>query len=393
MGVSQRAVDTRSRSREGRVGGAYRISPTDEIRTGLNQNPQAVQIVTVTVTDQGDDDDVIITIEGVDVEYNTGTGKSLATFGAELADAINANATAYGVCSASFDTATLTLTGHWPGRTFTVSIANDPDSVLSAVTTTQSAAEAEAVPFGRCVITQDFDTTEDCELVALSKSSLLTAQVITVAFGAFVSGQVNHLAVYEVRGGERQQIAAVSEAAATDRDTTIDALVALLTTALSGTKVSVAADNATATAIVFAATVAGYEFDVDVLAGHEGATLQSLTRTYTTGPDERTSIHKALRGVSIHSDADPSPTIGSGDGEYAGNAGVAYCKKGERWVESAQTISSDAPCFVELGVTADNGQLFTTTSATRVQLEHKAIHFIRDGRVAGDSLAAVRINL
>jgi hypothetical protein len=393
MGVSQRAIDGRSRSREGRVGAAYRTSTMDEFRTGINRNPQAVQITTVTLTDQGDDDDVIITIEGVNVSINTGTGLTLAQIGAALVVAINGNPTAYGVCSASFDTATLTLTGHWPGRTFTVSIASDPDSVLSAVTTSQSAAEAEAIPFGRCLITQGFDSSEDCEIVALAKSSLLTAQVITLAFGTFVDAQVNTITVYEVRGGEREEIASVSEVAATSRDVTVDALVALLATALSGTKVSAAADAGTATAIVFTATAAGYQFDVGYHAGHEGLTLQSLTRTYTTGPDETTSIHLAMRGVSVHGEECESPTIGSGDGEWRANAGVVYAKKAQRWVESAEAIGNDAPCYVELGVAADNGQLFAATSATRVKLAHRALHFIRDGRVTNDGIAAVDINL
>src|SRR5688572_3692025 len=88
--ISQKATDVRNRMRQGKPGAWAERSSTDEYFTGLNQNPQAKQVTTVTLTDQGDDDDVVITINGIDVTYNTGTGKSLATIGAEFAAAINA---------------------------------------------------------------------------------------------------------------------------------------------------------------------------------------------------------------------------------------------------------------------------------------------------------------
>jgi len=389
--ITVQANDVRARSRQGKPGQWVERGMTEEYFTGLNQSPQAVQVTTVTVTDQGDDDDVIITINGVDVTINTGTGLALAAIGAALAEAINAEPLVRGQVRATFDTATLTLTGLTPGLAFTVSIASDPDSVLSSVTTTTAAGSAAVIPFGRCVIRTGTNTGESEPLVALAASALLTAQVITTPI-AFVDAAVITIRVYEIRGAEKILLAEVSEASATSQDVTVDALVALLNAALPAASVLAAADNASATAIVYTAEVAGLEFDVETFAGHEGATLPAVSKAYTTGPSASTSIHRALAGISLYSHVDPAP-VGSDVGEYAGNAGVLVASKGKVWVESDEAVSAGGTCYIELGVTADNGQLFAADSATRLALARDRVRWERDGVATADSIAAVRIAL
>ncbi len=386
------STDVRDRTRQGIVGGWCYHGVGDEWFTGWNSTPQAVKIVTVTVTDQGDDDDVIITVNGKDVTYNTGTGKSLATIGAELAAAINAEPLAGAVAVASFDTATLTLTGRYPGLDWSVSIASDPDSVLSAVTTTQSAAEAEAVPFGRAVIYTGRNTGESEMLVGLAKSSLFTAQVQTLSI-AYISGAKITVSVYEVRGGQRIHLRSVTETSASSQDATIDALIANLNAELPANTVNVTADNASATAAIFTAEIPGFEFDVEYSIGDEGASIPAVTKSLTTGPNRSTSIHRALVGISCQSPMDPSPTIGGTEGSYAGNAGVIIANKGWLWVESAQAPVFGDDIYVELGVSADNGQLFTTSSATRVALSRSALKWEMDGVTSADGIAAVRISV
>lgn len=396
MTFSQGFSDARTRARQGIVGDWVYADGARREGDGLNAYPQAAQVTTVTVTDQGDNDDVTITINGVNVVINTGTGGDAASIGALLAAAINAEPLVRGQVKASFATATLTLTGLTPGLAFTVSIAGDASTVLSAVTAVTAAASASVIPFGRALVFNGYNAGGDSigeteRLLTLPLAAFFSAQVATLAFGAFVTAQVNTIYVYEVRGNERILIASVSEAAATDRDTTIDALVALLNTALPANTVLAAADAGTATAIVFTAKVPGYEFAIEALAGHEGATLQSLTLTDTTGPSKATSLVRAWLGSSLYSPCDIVPNFTDTDGSYPANATVNYAVRGVVWVASAESPAMGDTVYVETVAGATCGRFYAAASSTRVALPRRIARWERDGLVSSDSIAALRL--
>lgn len=392
MTVSQTMNDTRARARMGLVGDWCMLSHLNRAGFGINQDPQAAQVSTVTVADQGDGVTIVLTINSVDVTISTGTGLALAAIGALLAAAVNAEPLVRGQVAATFDTATLTLTGLTPGEAFTVSIASDPSSSLSAVTEVTAADDANAIPFGRAIVSQGFRSTEGERLVALADVSQFVPQVVTASI-AYVASAVIRVKVMEVRGDERILLAEVSEASATDRDATIDALVALLNTALPATSVLVAADNATGTALVFTAEKDGLEFAVEVFAGHEGASLPAVTITETTGPSVATSLNRAFCGVSIYSTDDAAPTVGATAAEYAANAGVRYAQSGPVWVSNAEAVTEGGVVYVELAAGASAGKLYAATGSTRVALSRQLARWDRAGLVAADSLAAVRLAL
>jgi hypothetical protein len=389
--ISQGFGDVRSRARQGVVGDWVYSDPTRRSGFGLNQSGQAAQVTTVTLTDQGDDDDVIITINGIDVSINSGTGQTLAQVGADLAEAINAEPLVRGQVSASFVTATLTLTGLTPGLAFTVSIASDPDSWLSSVTTTTSAAEADAVPFGRVVINDGVNSGETERLVALADTGEFTAQVITATPSGYVADAEIRVAVYEVRGSERILLADVSETSATDLDTTLDAIVVSLNAQLPANSVLAASTPATATALTFTAEIAGLEIDIDVGADDDGASVPTWAVAYTTGPSVATSLHRAFEGVSLYSASDEAAAVEGEEGEYAANAGVHYAKRGVVWVESDETVTAGGTVYVELTAGATAGRLYAAASSTRVALSKAVARWERDGLTATDSLAAVRL--
>ena len=389
-GISQGFGDVRARLHQGIPGDWVYADPDRRWSSGINSSPQAVQVTTVTVTDQGDDDDVIITINGIDVSINTGTGGTAATIGADLAEAINAEPLVRGQVRASFDTATLTLTGLTAGLEFTVSIASDPDSVLSSVTTTTAADTADAIPFGRVVVSQGSNTSESEKLVALADTTKFTAQVQTLSI-AYVDTAVINISVWEIRGSERIRLAEVSEASAASQDATIDALVVLLNAALPAASVLAAANDASATAIVFTAEIPGLEFEVTWLAGHEGASLPAITIANTTGPSRSTSLHRAFAGISLYSPADECGTVGGETGQYAGNAGVKFGQRGCLWITNAETPAEADTVYVELAAGSTAGRLYAASSATRVALSKAVAVWERDGLVTADSLAAVRL--
>lgn len=386
-GVGQTWDNTRSRARQGVVGDWVYNDPTRRWGSGLNSSPQAAQVTTVTMTDQGDDDDVIITINGVNVSYATGTGKSLATMGAEFAAAINAEPLVRGQVRATFDTATLTLTGLTPGLVFTVSIASDPDSVLSAVTAVTAADTADPVHFGRAVIRTGTNTSESETLVAEPYAALFTAQVITVT-PTYVSTAVIEASVYEIRDGERIFVKAAIFASATDLATTTAGIRAALNTALPANTLLV---TDSATTVIFTAEVPGTEWDVEFHHQSTGASSPTFATAYTTGPSDATSIHRAWRGIALYSPADEAATVAGDEGQYAANAGVKYASRGVVWVTSAQTPGVDDTVYVETVAGATQGRFYTDSSATRIAMGRRKVRWERDGLVSGDSLAAIRL--
>lgn len=372
------------------LGGLVERSSNDELRSAINADPQQVQITTVTVTDQGDNDDVILTINDIDVEINTGTGGDAASIGADLAEAVNAEPLVRGQVSASFDTTTLTLTGLWPGQSFSVSIASDPGSVLSSVTTTQAVDAADPIPFGRGVVRTGYAGTD--ELVGLARTAKFTPQVKTITV-AYIASAVLLGEVFLVRGEERVRIGKAQVTSASNADTTIDALVAALNSDLPANTVAVTADAASATALVFTAEIAGLEFDAQVTDLGGGASSPAITPADTTGPSPATSIHRALRGVTVRDQASPAATLGGNECQYAANSVLGYCRKGVVAVESSQTVAPGDPVYIELGVTADNGKFFNSSGSSRVQLARQAAVWELDANAATGDLAALRLNL
>lgn len=395
--ISQGMGDVRSRTRQGIVGDWVYSDPTKRSGGGLNAYPQAKQITTVTVANIGDDLDVIITINGVDVTYDTGTGEDATAIAAGLAEAINAEPLVRAVVEATSSGGTLTLTGLNDGLAFTVSIASDPNAALSSVTTTQAAATASAIPFGRAVIFNNYNPGnrgnalgETERLVMAPLAGAFTAQVITATI-PFVSGAVITVRVYEVRGEERILLASVNDASATSADATIDALVVLLNAALPANSVLAAADNATATAIVFTAEVPGREIDVEVVSGSEGASVPAVTVAYTTGPNYATSLIRAWEGVSLYNRAREAATLTSTEGQYGPNDSVHYAIRGVVWVQSDEAVSRGGTVYVETVAGATCGRFYAATSATRVALPRRIARWERDGLVSTDSLAALRL--
>jgi|GEM_PF-3904920 len=393
MSIAQGWADARSRARQGIVGDAVYSDGTRREGNGINSVPQAAKTVTVTVTDQGDDDAVILTLDGVPVLYNTGTGQTLAQIGAGIAAAVNANPLSAANWTATFLTATLTLTSRQPGVDGTVSIAADPASVLSAVTTTVAAAAAAEVQFGRAIITTGYNPGgrgslgETERLVGVASTARFTAQVQTLA-PTFVTAAILTATVIEIRGGERHQIASVSETSVTTLAVTLAALLASLNAALPANTVNVTGGVAD---LVFTAEIAGLEFTVDMGASDTGATIPAIVKTDTTGPSAATSLHRAWCGISKYSPIDGAITLTGNAGVYAPNRGVVYILRGVVWVASEEAPVQNGTVHVELAPGVNAGRFFATGSSTRVALSRAIARWERDGLVASDSLAAVRL--
>jgi hypothetical protein len=390
--IGQTAVDAgRIRSLIGLPGDWGAHGDFDKIITLWNASPQAKKVVTTTITDPGDSLTMTITIENVVMAVGTGVGLDATGIAAAMALAINQEPRIRANVIASSAGAVLTLTAVNEGYDFQVSEA---DANLSTPTVVTAAAGAAAVPCGRAMISRDRNGTWTSErLGALAASALLTAQVQTFSFGAMVASEVLIANVYAVRGTEREFIASARVVEATSLDATLDALATALGTALTGLPVTVASAPATATTLVFTASVAGFEFDVDVISSGGGAGPHTITKANTTGPNPATSIHRALAGVSLRPQDEMATSTLATDVEWPGGRGVRAGIQGEVIVACAEAVIEGSPVFVELGVPADNGKFFLAGSATRVQLPRALAFWTRRGYPAGDGVGAVRINI
>ncbi len=374
---SQGFGDVRATARQGQVGDWAKVSHLNAFQTGINSVPQAAQVTTSTVTDPGDNVDITITINGVDVTYNTGTGGDADSIGAGLATAINAEPLVRGAVTATFDAGTdvLTLTGNLPGDTFTVTEAS---GALSAPSTT-AAVVAEDIPFARVVVRTGQSPTGPEDLVGLAKLPRFTAQVATIAgYAAAAPDSGTRIIVTEVRGSERILLADVGVGGL---NLTTD--VATLQTALGARPVTVTESGAD---MVFTADVAGLEFEVEVAA------TAPVDVVATTGPSEATSLHRALIGISMYSPNDEAATIGGEEGRYVANRGVRVAVRGEVWVDSTQSPDPSDAVYVELADGSDSGKLFNTTSATRLALGRNIAQWRRVATPSTDAAAAVHLD-
>jgi hypothetical protein len=390
MSILQTAMDAgRLRSPVGLPGDWAAHSDHDKWVTLWNQAPMAKKIVTTTITDPGDNIAMTLTVEGYAVTVNTGVGLDATGIAAAIALAINLDPRIRGNVAASSAAAVLTLTSVNEGYDFSIAEA---DANLSTPVVVQAAATAAAVPCGRCMISQGRLPNWPERLGALAASTLLVAQVLTITVG-YQASEVLVANVYEVRGAERELIASARVVSATSQDATLDALATALTTELTGLPVTVASAPASATGLVFTSSLPGYEFDVDIVPSGGAATRPTVAKVNTTGPNAQTSIHRALAGVSQRPQDEMATSVGALDVEWPANRGVRASIVGEVFVENAEAVTEGAPCFIELGVPADNGQLFLVKTATRVQLARNMIVWQRRGYPSGDNVAAVRLNI
>lgn len=380
-GFAQGFAAVRARARQGQVGDFAKVSHLNAFLTGINSVPQSQQVSTSVMSDPGDDLTRGLTINGVSVTFSTGSGNDVDAIGAIAAAAFNADPLVRGSVTATYDagTNTLTLTGNLPGDTFTVTINSDSGDTFAAISTT-AANPAEQVPFGRAVIITGQSPGEVEDLVGVAKTPRFSAQVATIAgYVAAVPDTGTRIAIYEIRGSERFELANVAVGG-----TVLATDVTTLNTALPDNTVLVAADGADMT---FTAEIIGSEFEVVVLG------TSPVTVTATTGPNDSTSLHRALAGISLYSPNDEAATIGGNEGRYVPNRGIRYGVRGEIWVQNeGAVIPTSDPVYVELADGVNSGRFFNTSSATRVRLSRQVAQWRRTARRLTDATTVVHID-
>ena len=370
------ARDVPSRALQALIGQWAYNDPLNAARSVFNSDPQAVQVDTITVDTGTNSHEYTFEIEGVEVSYTADGSTSTTEVATGLAAAWNdsADAGAYGYASSV--SAVVTITGWTPDLDYTI----DQVDALCTLASVTVAAAADAVPHGRLMIARSRDTTDPHSVLAcLAKSSKLTAQVDTLTV-TYASGEVYYVGI--TIEGVRYS---VGVAADTDTATTQAAIVTAINAMMPANTVLAAGSSPSVT---LTAEVAGKAFVVDL--GLKSGTTARLSIAHTTS-GVLTDVNRAAVGIAMWSPSNESTTIGDSTPSWPANQGVMVATKGVIWVESAQSISDGDPVYVELGVTADNGKLFNTTTATRVLLTGaKWVVDERSGQNA--DIAAVRLS-
>ena len=377
MSISQTWDNARRRARQG-IPGMCLSYTLKRLITLFNEDPQAVQIKTLSVDTATDGATYTVTVNGVAIAIvaGSGTDTEIAT---QIANAINADPLAGAVCIATTDSADVVITGRNPGQAFTVT---ESDAKLS-LADTQSAAEADAVAFGVAMKHTGTNGTEPELKGALLKG--FTAQVVTVDY-TYNGTSVLGVRVYEVRGTERILLADAQHTLATDKDTSTDALAAELNAALPAASVIAANAGASGYELTLTAEVAGLEIDVEVYSDLHATVAPSVA--YTTGPSMTTSACRAFAGVSQYDSAAEAATVAANVGQYAANAGVKTVQEADVWVTCDESPAQGGTVYVDVST----GLFYAAASSARVALPKASAFWVRDGRDAGDSLALLHVN-
>lgn len=377
--ISQQADQVRQVPRQAKVGDLVFSDHLDKIVTLINVDPQAKQVDTLTVTGATDDKKYTVTIDGRDVSFTSGTGATTTTIATGLRIAIESDPIVRGRVTAESAVAIVTITANLAGQSFTIT---EDDGQLTTASVTTSAT-ADAIPFGRFLVSDGFITDEVNKQGKLPKSTGFTAQVDTLV-AAFVALATYYVSV-TIDGVEFKATALADTNSA-------DTMSALATTLNDNLPANTVVATSPGDDLVLTAEVAGAIFTTGFGAGDEGATTPAMSLTSNKGI--ATSLERAAAGFSLFASDEEVTTVGGQAIEYPPNAGVRSLERGNIWLDNSQAPSLGDPVFIETAVGDDTGKAFNTASATRVLLSNALATWQRPERSdSTENIAALRIAL
>lgn len=357
----QRADDARARQPIGFIGDFTRNLDYKSISV-MNSNPQAAQVTTISVPAAPDNSTTYkVVIDGASCEFTTDASATQAELGAGLEAAINDKAAAYRLCAASYAGGTITLTGVWPGVSWTTTVnASETTQDLGTPTNTTTAASADTVSFGRAMVLSGYVTDEGTPKGYVPVSTDFTAQVVTFTYGSVGAGDEVFLEI-EFQGKRFAE----SVTYATSQTLTLAALVTAMDVILDaafGAALSIALAS-DATTITLTSDVAGSEFrGVSSVSG-----AGTVAKANTTGPSTDTSLLRAMAGVSVRRLDVENATIDGDDPVYAANQGVEVAVRGHGIVQrdTTETWAYGDEVYVDLN-TSTKGRFYNAAAAGRV---------------------------
>ena len=379
LSVSQRATDVRSRRPQSKIGQLALSAMNDVIKTVINENPQADQVSTFTITGATNSKVYTVTVNDVEISYTADGTATIAEITDGLAAAINVEPRVYGQVSAESDGVDdITLTGSYPGLAFTIS---DSDAQIDNASIT-AAGTADSVPFGRGVICTSYQTDEANQLGILVASTVLADQVDTLTI-VYAAAEVYYLSI--LVDGATYDFGVV---ASVDTAGTCTAIAAAINAQMPAS--TVIADGSSGTTVVLTAEVAGKAFSVT--SGTKSGTASRLVLVHTTAT-LATDISKCLAGVSLYTTDESNLTVAGDDVVYPANAGVIIVSRGQVWVSNSESPSYGDDVYIGTG-TSEKGMFYKSAGTNRILLPQSKATWIRSARSSsGDDLAVLQVNI
>ena len=332
------------------VAGAIFGAASNQDETAMQVGGSAAQLTTVAVSSSSDDTTYTLSIGEdagslITVTFTTpSSGNTTSTIATGLANAINAKVGVSNLVFASTSTNTINITGRQKGAgaTFTVS---ESDANLGTPSTTTSAGDATAIPFG--VMVERSSATKAVGTAAIGSavgSGTYTAQVSTItAEGGDITlatGDVLYATITGDLDGTGVKSYSAQATFRTNAATTLTAFVAALNGVLPANSVIAAVDTNN---ITFTAEVAGLSFSVSASFDDAGGTPGSFTVAATTANAIPFGGGVALKSHTIEQNASGVSEYGMGDTFSGLTEGKCYVL-----LDSGITVAEGDACFVRV---------------------------------------------
>jgi len=333
----------------------------------INSAPRTGQVSTLTPSAGTAGETLVLTIlpagESIAASLSLAITASHSTdvlLGAAIAAAWNSNPAFYGWATAAANGATgvVTITAaEFAGAlTLTASVDGGTGTTTVAVATSTASANADAIPFGRLVVSTGYSTVREfgpnaTPKCVLARSSRLTARAdaITLTYEAAIAWTVS----VEFEGTTYT----ASVTMAVDADTSVTAMQA----AIAGVLPTGGPVATNAGAVLTITAPVGYSMASWSRFAAGAATAAASTAATGEG------INDVVRGVSVATVAEEQP-VGGGDPVYPGGAGLAAMDNGVIHVETAENPTFRDPVYVDISDSTEAGRFYTSAGPNRIRL-------------------------
>lgn len=382
----------RQRKLQGFIGAKAADTPGFDLqRNYVNRDPQAKQVTTMQVT--GTAATHTFTYDGTAHTVTTGGG-SAAADAATIAAYMENEGSIYGDVDISVATDTITLTGKWPGFTFTLT---ESDANLGTPVAVTSAADAAVVAFGVAVAKVGYLgsgtlSVEDLmEAGRLADTNAFEAQLARWDF-ATMSSNSPGVAIEVVGSGV--PAFEVSVAWNTNEDTTLDDLA----DAVNAKLVDVGLDSYVTSAgpsgdpgagqFQVSAIIAGVEFKAAAFC--DAPSVVITEDVATVAPSIETSLARAFAGMARRVYDAEATTNDPSSASYGANSQMLVQEKGDVVVENSDSPPYGDQVFVDLS--PGEGKFYSVAGSNRVPLPREKAIWLKSGRsLDGETIGYLRL--
>lgn len=313
------------------------------VRHAINADETSLQIEEISVSGAGNNATIAVTINGVEITYDTDSDATVDESVQGLTDAINDEPLVNGYVRAAADVGndTVTVTEIEGAGAFSIAESQDPNSNLS-ISQTQAHATPDPIPFGLGLVRTGYANDGEL-LVTLPDASSLTARDLQVTLDAYTDGDYRLVIRYD---GGQEYVAEVTESGA-DIDTTLQDLRDDINNNGPGVLDASVDTGASPSELHIVAETAGFaDFEINDAQGPE-----QLNASVATPGDD---IRQKFVGLAMRTDA--LERQGESSAQYDEADEVNVLERGEAVVATEDAASEGSRLWLRLATNGNNDQ-------------------------------------